>query len=196
VFDYEPVGPASKASEAQKATLGDWIEAAKASGDFVGVQNYGRVRVDASGSVKPSGTSACPYEPYAPSLGKTVKSIHEATNKPVVVSENGIDTSDDNLRIRYIDDALLGLHDAIVNGVPVLGYFHWSLLDNFEWLQGFTPRYGLRSVDRKAGADLRCARLEGRHIGCRPLVGRAPELWVHGVTSMPAADCSWARASR
>jgi beta-glucosidase len=163
VFDYEPAGPASKASEAQKETLGDWIKAAKTSGDFVGVQNYGRVRVDASGPVKLSGTSAYPYEPYAPSLGKTVKFIHEATGKPIVVSENGIDTADDNLRIRYIDEALQGLHDAIVSGVPVLGYFHWSLLDNFEWIQGFTPRYGLTSVDRKTFA--RTPKPSAYHLG-------------------------------
>ena len=150
VFDYEAVGPDSKAAEAQRATLGDWIDAAKTSGDFVGVQNYGRVRVNSSGAMRPSGEAAYPYEVYAPSLGKTVRFIHEATKKPIIVSENGIDTTDDNLRIRYIDEALLGLHDAIASGVPVLGYFHWSLLDNFEWIQGYAAHYGLTSVDPKS----------------------------------------------
>jgi beta-glucosidase len=50
-----------------------------------------------------------------------------------MVSENGIDTENDQRRIWYIDAALTGLQEAIGNGVPVLGYFHWSLIDNFEW---------------------------------------------------------------
>jgi beta-glucosidase len=40
------------------------------------------------------------------------------------------------------------LHEAIAKGIPVLGYFHWSLMDNFEWDQGFKIKYGLCSVDR------------------------------------------------
>ena len=83
------------------------------------------------------------YEVYAPSLGKTVRFIHEATKKPIIVSENGIDTTDDNVGI-------LRLHDAIASGVPVLGYFHWSLLDNFEWIRGYAAHYGLTSVDPKS----------------------------------------------
>ncbi len=149
VFDYQASGPNSRAADAQRETLGAWIEAAKTSGDFVGVQNYGRVLVDASGPVRSPGATASPYEVYAPSLGRTVKFIHESTRKPILVTENGIDTADDSVRIRYIDEALRGLHDVIQEGVPVLGYFHWSLLDNFEWLQGYSAHYGLTSVDPK-----------------------------------------------
>jgi beta-glucosidase len=86
------------------------------------------------------------------SNGTTYMFITEATQKPIIVSENGIDTTDDNLRIRYIDEALLGLPDAMKSGVPVLGYFHWSLLDNFEWIQGYAAHYGLASVDPKTFA--------------------------------------------
>lgn len=149
VFEYESVGPNDPAEKARKAVLGVWIEAAARSGDFVGVQNYGRVMVDESGPIKTGDSKTYPYEVYAPSLGKMVRYMHKATGKPVVVSENGIDTADDERRTRYIDDALNGLLDAVRDGVPVLGYFHWSLIDNFEWLQGFTPTYGLASVDRK-----------------------------------------------
>ena len=148
VFDYQPVGPDSKAEAARKAVLGAWIEASKKSGDFVGVQNYGRIMVDAQGPVKPTQAGPYPFEQYAPSLGNTVRYMHEATGKPIIVTENGIDAVDDLKRIQFIDSALSGLHDAIGAGIPVLGYFHWSLIDNFEWLQGFTPKFGLASVDR------------------------------------------------
>jgi beta-glucosidase len=73
--------------------------------------------------------------------------MHEATGKPIIVSENGIDTETDSIRIQFINTALTGLQKAIADGVPVLGYFHWSLIDNFEWLQGFKPKFGLASVD-------------------------------------------------
>jgi beta-glucosidase len=46
-----------------------------------------------------------------------------------------------------IEAALAGLHEAMERGVPVLGYFHWSLLDNFEWIRGYAPKMGLVAVD-------------------------------------------------
>ncbi len=149
VFDYEAIGPDSKLDEARKAVLGAWLEASKKSGDFVGVQNYGRIMIDASGPVAPIKPGPYPFEQYAPSLGNAVRFVHEATGKPIIVSENGIDTEDDSVRIQFIDTALAGLQNAIMDGVSVLGYFHWSLIDNFEWLQGFRPKFGLASVDRK-----------------------------------------------
>lgn len=147
VFDYEAVGMDSQLETARKEVLGAWIEASRKSGDFVGIQNYGRIMVDASGPVVPSKPGPYPFEQYAPSLGNTVRFMHEATGKPIVVSENGIDTEDDTVRIQFINSALSGLQNAITDGVPVLGYFHWSLMDNFEWLQGFKPKFGLASVD-------------------------------------------------
>ena len=147
VFDYQAVGPDSKFETARNEVLGAWIQASKKSGDFVGVQNYGRVMVDGNGPVSPTKPGPYPFEQYAPSLGNTVRLMHEATGKPIIVSENGIDTEDDSVRIQFIDAALTGLQRAMTDGVPVLGYFHWSLIDNFEWLQGFKPKFGLASVD-------------------------------------------------
>jgi beta-glucosidase len=85
----------------------------------------------------------------APSaLKNMVEYSHKRTGLPVFVTENGIDTADDRDRAWYIPQALSGLHEAMDNGVPVIGYLHWSLLDNFEWQRGYGPRYGLASVDR------------------------------------------------
>jgi beta-glucosidase len=61
---------------------------------------------------------------------------------------NGIGTDDDPLRADFIPRALSGLLNAIEDGVPVIGYIHWTLLDNFEWIFGFDKQLGIMSVDR------------------------------------------------
>jgi beta-glucosidase len=81
-------------------------------------------------------------------LGAGVEFVHAKTGKPVFVTENGLQTDNDADRVWYIDQALASLHGAISRGVPVMGYLHWSLLDNFEWTQGYKPKYGLVAVDR------------------------------------------------
>lgn len=66
---------------------------------------------------------------------------------PVIITENGICTPDDELRWEYIRSHLRNIHSAMEKGVPVAGYLYWSLLDNFEWDKGFGPRFGLMDVD-------------------------------------------------
>jgi beta-glucosidase len=85
-------------------------------------------------------------------LGNAVRYIHEGTGKPILITENGIVTNDDTQRVRYIDGAIASMRRVMTEGVPVLGYIHWSLLDNFEWLLGFHPHFGLVAVDRKTFA--------------------------------------------
>ena len=66
---------------------------------------------------------------------------------PIFVTENGIATEDDTLRCRFIEDHVGVVASAIRDGVRVLGYLHWSLLDNYEWDRGTAPRFGLAAVD-------------------------------------------------
>lgn len=68
---------------------------------------------------------------------------------PVVVTENGCsgDGLDDRARIAYLDGHIRALHRALQAGVDVRGYFVWSLLDNFEWAEGYARRFGLVHVD-------------------------------------------------
>jgi beta-glucosidase len=66
----------------------------------------------------------------------------------MIVTENGIATADDDERIAYTTEALESVLAAVAEGVPVTGYYHWSLLDNFEWVHGYVPTFGLVSVDR------------------------------------------------
>ena len=69
---------------------------------------------------------------------------------PILITENGAvfcDPVHDERRILFIQDHLVAVHDAIEQGVPVIGYCHWSLLDNFEWALGYAQRFGLIHVD-------------------------------------------------
>ena len=69
--------------------------------------------------------------------------------KPVYITENGIATTDDSWRERYLREILDSVQAAIQDGVDVRGYFHWTNTDNFEWARGYTAHFGLIAVDRK-----------------------------------------------
>ncbi|MGI3224218.1 family 1 glycosylhydrolase [Streptomyces sp. GTA36] len=75
-------------------------------------------------------------------------STWEVTGLPILVTENGIPTGDDNRRIAYTTEALRGMMAAIDDGADVRGYLHWSLLDNYEWGH-WHPTFGLIAVDRE-----------------------------------------------
>ena len=128
-----------------------WLELARED-DFVGVQNYERVPYDGGGAVPPPEGSplnqmGTAIEPL--SLAGAVSYAHSVSGVPVLVTEHGMATSDDTLRAAFIEPALAGLLDTIEDGVPVLGYCHWTLLDNFEWIFGYDFHYGLHAVDRE-----------------------------------------------
>ena len=69
-------------------------------------------------------------------------------HKPIYVTESGLADATDKYRAKYIEDSLKSIAEAIADGVDCRGYFHWSLLDNFEWHEGFWPKFGLIEVDR------------------------------------------------
>ncbi|HYG84128.1 MAG TPA: glycoside hydrolase family 1 protein [Verrucomicrobiae bacterium] len=71
---------------------------------------------------------------------------------PIMITENGLADEKDEHRQWWITQTLLALHKAQASGVKLLGYLHWSLLDNFEWAYGKWPRFGLFAVDYKTGA--------------------------------------------
>jgi beta-glucosidase len=80
---------------------------------------------------------------------------------PIIVTENGIATRNDRLRQEFLREHVVVLSHRRTAGLPIEGYFYWSLLDNFEWLDGFRPRFGLFAVDyatyarqRRPSADL------------------------------------------
>lgn len=84
---------------------------------------------------------------YPEGIYKVLKRL-EKYDKPVYITENGLADRSDKKRKKFINDHLFWVHKAISEGVNVRGYFYWSLLDNFEWSDGFWPRFGLVEVDR------------------------------------------------
>jgi beta-glucosidase len=68
------------------------------------------------------------------------------------VTENGIGTEDDSRRIAYTKTALACVLRCLDDGIDLRGYIHWSMLDNYEWLEGYRPKFGLLAVDRTTQA--------------------------------------------
>jgi beta-glucosidase len=85
---------------------------------------------------------------YPECVEHVVRYASKETGVPIYVTENGVTTEDDSRRVEYVERALAGLKRAIDDGVDVRGYVVWSLLDNFEWMSGYEPKFGLVAVDR------------------------------------------------
>ena len=119
--------------------------------DFIGVQNYTRKLMGENGSLPvPEGSEVTQmgYEFYPEGIGHVIRHVAEQLPKPIFVTENGIGTDDDSRRVEYIKRALAGVGECVADGIPVIGYLHWSLLDNFEWQEGYGKTFGLIAVDR------------------------------------------------
>lgn len=85
-----------------------------------------------------------------------VRFYHERYDLPILITENGMANldfvmSDGNVhdiqRIEYLKGYLKGLKRAVQEGYPVMGYLYWSIMDNFEWAEGYDKRFGLVYVD-------------------------------------------------
>ncbi len=127
--------------------------------DFIGINYYSRNLVDVeSWSLRNLLLDTCKknhntlkknslgWEIYPEGLYSLLLRLKKY-NLPIFILENGICTQDDNLRWDFICRHLESMHLAMAQGVKVLGYIYWSLLDNFEWDKGFSPRFGLLEVD-------------------------------------------------
>lgn len=134
--------------------------------DFLGINYYTRtvVRFDPyfpflqGAEVHPQGNEYSQmWEIYPAGISELLTRVHkDYAPARIYITENGIPVPDgidadgrirDYRRIRYLRDHLLEVRRAIENGVPVAGYFVWSLLDNFEWAYGYAMRFGLTYVD-------------------------------------------------
>jgi beta-glucosidase len=73
----------------------------------------------------------------------------------MIITENGVDDEEDRLRPQYLVEHLHALWRGINGNYPVEGYFHWTLVDNFEWERGWTQHFGLWGLDRETQARVR-----------------------------------------
>jgi beta-glucosidase len=149
--DYQAVpGGEARRDEARAQSFDPFLEAARGD-DFVGVQTYSRHRFGAKGPLRPEDgvpVLIMGYEFWPEALEASIRYASRLAGVPIVVTENGIGTTDDTQRIAYVRRALGGVINCLRDGVDVRGYFYWSLLDNFEWLFGYGPQFGLIAVDR------------------------------------------------
>lgn len=83
------------------------------------------------------------WEIYPRGLGRLIESAWRTYHLPIWVTENGICDADDSQRTRYIQSHLAEVHRCLSKGIPVQRYYHWTLLDNFEWIEGESARFGL-----------------------------------------------------
>jgi beta-glucosidase len=119
--------------------------------DFVGVQCYTRHRYDANGAMPTEEgveLTQMGYEFWPEALESSIRQAHACSGLPVLVTENGLSTTDDSRRIAFVERALQGVKNCLKDGIPVMGYTYWSLLDNYEWMLGYRPTFGLIAVDR------------------------------------------------
>jgi beta-glucosidase len=154
MMDDQAAGKDSLRDAMRAKLYGRWLQAARGD-DFLGVQNYERSVWDSKGKLPPPAGAKLNHsgaEVYAPSLAGAVRYAHQATGLPIIVTEHGVGTDDDSIRAELIPAALKELKAAMDEGVPVRGYIHWSLADNFEWIFGYKVHFGLHSVDRTSFA--------------------------------------------
>ncbi len=118
--------------------------------DYVGVQCYTKLLIGPEGLVVPTDQELTEmgYLFWPQSVEYTIRRAASLTDRPIIMTENGIGTDDDGQRIRYLSGALAGLANVLRDGIDVRGYFQWSLLDNFEWTFGYGPKFGIVSVHR------------------------------------------------
>ncbi|GAC1390096.1 MAG: glycoside hydrolase family 1 protein [Ktedonobacteraceae bacterium] len=146
-------------------TLLSPIAKAAATRDYHGVNYYTRnmVRFDPTVPMGVFGrrlvrTNAMRNDPgldedfgeiYPEGLYRVLKAVHQRTrgNKPLYITENGFSDAHDDRRPRAILEHLAMVHRAIRSGIPIRGYLHWSLVDNFEWNNGWQVRFGLIEID-------------------------------------------------
>ena len=155
----DPIGLGKASKRMGKALTAEDLRIAAEPLDFVGVNVYQPLNPfvrPLSSRPKPKKKSMLGWVIDPRCLYWTTRLYHERYHLPVMVTENGIACRDvvaedggvhDADRIAFIDGFLKSLRDAVDDGVPVLGYQHWSIMDNFEWTQGYAPRFGLIHVD-------------------------------------------------
>ena len=129
------------------------------------------------------------YEYWPQALATVVRRVWEYTGGgvPILVTENGIATADDSQRIRFLHEALTGLHGCIADGIDVRGYTVSSFLDNFEWMLGYAPRFWDRRGRPHQGSREPPSRRRsgtGRSSAITPF----PSPWTESFWRLPGAD--------
>ncbi len=135
--------------------LDEPIAGLKGSADFVGVNYYTRFLFHFSTGFPPSfartsdseNTTDLAWSIYPDGLQRVLQDTWARYHLPIYVTENGIADAAGTRRGAFIQSHLEAVDAAVREGIPVRGYFYWSLVDNFEWAEGFRTRFGLYHVN-------------------------------------------------
>ncbi len=150
-FQAEPGGEALM--ESIRSECVDVFLQASQQDDIIGIQTYSRLRFGPQGVLPPPPwadiTDAYGWENYPAALEETIRYYASKLSVPILVTENGIATRDDTLRVTWIQQTVAGLRRCLADGIDLRGYLYWSAMDNFEWQEGYTPRFGLIAVNRQ-----------------------------------------------
>lgn len=147
-------GGEEKAAEFRRELAEIYLEPLR-SDDFVGVQTYSRMVVGPEGIIPPGEgveKNQMGEEYYPEAIGGTIRHAASVAGIPILVTENGVATADDTRRVEYFRRALHSVAECLEAGIDVRGYFAWSALDNFEWVRGYEPKFGIIAVDRATQA--------------------------------------------
>ena len=123
--------------------------------DLIGVNYYYSQDASALRFIKrPAGELTSDYtqngwEIDPEGLHATLLNVYRRYGKPIVISENGIGTQSEQKKIRYFREHVNQMRRAMNEGVDIRGYFPWTLIDNYEWAEGYAANFGLTHVDRK-----------------------------------------------
>ncbi len=120
--------------------------------DFVGINYYFGLSINLIPPfvkmIKPDGiTTEMGWGIHPDGLQELIKNAWRKYKKPIYIFENGIADGEDLHRKKFIESHVKAIQNAISEGADVRGYFYWSLLDNFEWCEGFSKKFGLCEVD-------------------------------------------------
>ena len=149
---------------------------ARNSSDYIGVNYYGRhpLAFDSTaprtfftraGEVRPNRAWPAPFQDREVDPGGLERFLLRLARyrKPLYVTENGMADAEDGVRPEFILTHLAALHRALQKGADVRGYYHWTLVDNYEWAEGWTTRFGLFALDPRT--QVRTARPSARLFG-------------------------------
>ncbi len=148
-------GLATGKFRAPSSLLSTKIEGLKDSSDFIGVNYYTHLLTT---PFMPTTVEIDPlkrpweertdfrYPMYAEGLRRSFEMV-KSLDMPIIVTENGVADDDDDMRPEHIRRHLWITSEAIRDGLDIRGFYHWSLMDNFEWAEGYAQRFGLYHVD-------------------------------------------------
>lgn len=154
--DMQPVKPGNALNRMlvnAKAYVWNWwfLDRTRDQLDFIGVNYYFTEYDTWKGKVvnpkEPLSDLGWYMEPGA--IGRLLDAVWRRYHLPLMITENGLADREDKHRKWWLEQTMEAMQEALGRGIELIGYLHWSLLDNFEWAYGWWPNFGLVSVDRK-----------------------------------------------